>query len=414
MKRVFLLCGTFLLSLIIYKGIDQYLFCPDYGFHDPFPFSGEHLYNPYQNKLTAVPSLANFHAHGHAWLGLTNGKGTAADIHSKYDSLGYRFHAVSQYHHIDTTLNESSNYVSAYEHGYNIKKTHQLVIGARQVFWKDYLFPQTLDNEQEILFQLAKDTSNLVVINHPANRNGYPLEYLKKLQYYDYIELLNPVAQSIDHWDVILSSGKRVYAMGNDDLHNIYNTNQIGRFVTFIYGNTSDSKRMIQSLRSGSAVAVWLPQCENESLQEKKSRIDRLKTILRKVEVDNNQFVVSLNAPAKELRVITDGGNVKRSEENTVQIKTSVNQSETYWRTEILLYDGTRMFLNPITRSGNDDLSDRNQIAFSMLKRKENGPLKIASLLAIIIIIGSTGFNRRISKLKYLFRPSFNRSKLSN
>lgn len=71
-------------------------------------------------------------------------------------------------------------------------------------------FPQTLDNKQFIINKIAEDPHALIVLNHPNMLNGYQVDEMKKLYNYDLIEILNPQAQSLPHWDAALSSGRAV------------------------------------------------------------------------------------------------------------------------------------------------------------------------------------------------------------
>jgi len=391
MKRVFLVLGLSLPAFILWKCVDQYVLCPRFTFADPKPFQGSIIVNPYSNSNLADVSVANFHAHTKSWSGLTNGKGNSADIYRRYDSLGHTFHAVSQYHHIDTFRSHESNYVPAYEHGYNVKKTHQLVIGAKQVFWKDFVFPQTIHNKQEVLINLAKDTTNIVVLNHPAIRDGYTTADLKKLHYYDYIELLNPSAQSIRHWDTILSAGKRVFAMGNDDIHNVFNNDALGRFVTLVYGAKSNSADMLKSLKHGAAAAVWLPQIPGEPLMKKRKRLDDIQHVLNTLEVTNNNFVLQLNTDVEEIRLVTSRGEVKKTARSTRELHAELMPDETYWRVELLMNDKTRIFLNPLFRQSNEKFIARNEAAASNVSRNPGEPTVALILGIFVMVLGSSG-----------------------
>jgi hypothetical protein len=63
-------------------------------------------------------------------------------------------------------LRIAANYLPTYEHGYNIRKTHQLVLGSSEVPSLDYLFPQTSHNKQHVLSHLA-GSDNMLILNHP-------------------------------------------------------------------------------------------------------------------------------------------------------------------------------------------------------------------------------------------------------
>jgi hypothetical protein len=379
---------TFLLVLFVAIAwilVDQYLLCPHYSFTDPRPFHGEKIVNPYADANFNDVSTANFHAHTKSWGGLTNGKGSSSDVWQRYDSLGHTFHALSQYHKIDSFNKEKQNYVPVYEHGYNLKKTHQLVIGAKRVVWKDYIFPQTLHNKQFILHEMAKDTNNLVVLNHPAVRSGYDVNDLKLLHYYDHIELLNPSAQSFAHWDTALTAGKKIFVVGNDDNHNIFNDNAIGRFTTLIFGAASDSKKMIDRMKKGQSVAVWLPQIHNETLESKRSKLLNLRSLISGISLIDSMLAINLSKPVAEIRVIGHHGKLKLKQRNISSLTFPFSQNDAYLRVELYLEDGTKLYLNPIFRDMANGIQGRNLIATNFISRDRTNPLMESFALASMI-----------------------------
>ena len=385
MKKFFF---TFLLVLFVAIAwilVDQYLLCPHYSFTDPRPFHGEKIVNPYADANFNDVSTANFHAHTKSWGGLTNGKGSSSDVWQRYDSLGHTFHAVSQYHKIDSFNKEKQNYVPVYEHGYNLKKTHQLVIGAKRVVWKDYIFPQTLHNKQFILHEMAKDTNNLVVLNHPAVRSGYDVNDLKLLHYYDHIELLNPSAQSFAHWDTALTAGKKIFVVGNDDNHNIFNDNAIGRFTTLIFGAASDSKKMIDRMKKGQSVAVWLPQIHNETLESKRSKLLNLRSLISGISLIDSMLAINLSKSVAEIRVIGHHGKLKLKQGNISSLTFPFSQNDAYLRVELYLEDGTKLYLNPIFRDMANGIQGRNLIATNFISRDRTNPLMESFALASMI-----------------------------
>lgn len=158
MKTVFTFLKRFVFALLTIAAISasfQYLYCPVYIFPEPKPFSGDKIYNPY----TAIDSTgwkkANFHLHTHQWGGITNGrKNYEFAIDTMYHYLNYDIIGISDYQYINLYNKNEQGFVPVYEHGYMPRKTHQLVIGAKKVFWLDYAFPQTLNNKQYVIESL--------------------------------------------------------------------------------------------------------------------------------------------------------------------------------------------------------------------------------------------------------------------
>lgn len=402
MKKVLFAFFLAFSLLVCWLLVDQYLLCPRYSFADPHPFRGDKIINPYEGADFQDVSTANFHAHTKSWGGLTNGKGNSSDVWKRYDSLGHTFHAVSQYHSIDTFNREKQNYVPVYEHGYNLKKTHQLVIGAKRIVWKDYIFPQTLHNKQFILHEMAKDTGNLVVLNHPAVRSGYDVNDLKLLHYYDHIELLNPSAQSISHWDTALTAGKKIFVLGNDDNHNIFNDNAIGRFTTLIFGASFDSKKMIDKMKKGQSVAVWLPQIHNETLANKRTKLHNLRSLFSGISVVDSMLAINLTKEIAEIRVIGNHGQLKLKQRNISSLSFPFSINDPYLRVELSTEDGTILYLNPIYRDAGDGDQGRNMMATNFISHDRSNPLMESFALASMIgLFVSVRYVRKRKKMSF-------------
>lgn len=350
MKKRYRLLYFIPLLFVVWLLMDQYLFCPKAVFPSATMFSGSKIYNPYAQLDTNDAVVANFHAHAKAWGGLTNGKGSAQDIWMRYDSMGYLFHGVSQYFKIDTFQQNAINYVPVYEHGINLQKTHQLVIGGSRVVWKDYFFPQTIDNKQSIINKIAEDPHALIVLNHPAMLNGYKVSEMKQLYNYDLIEILNPQAQSLAHWDAALSSGRAVFGIANDDVHNVFKNSLISRFYNIVYGSNARSEGLYDALRLGSTISVWAPRVETDDLIAKKKKIESAKKLLQSVEVVNETVRVQFSNVVDTVRLIGNDGKRLAEEYLKDAIQYQFDPSDTYMRIECVIKDGTRFYMNPFFR----------------------------------------------------------------
>ncbi len=175
------------LTLLVVLVAAPYAWAPVYRFPEPAPFSGSFFYNPYAN---ASPNWqrANFHAHGRAWRGITNGAQSDEEVARRYRQLGYDVPGVSNYQYI--AARHGIDTIPVYEHGYNVSKQHQLAIGAHRVVWLDFLLWQSLSHSQHIIDRL-KQTSELVALAHPATRDAYTADEMGLLAGYDLIEVIN-------------------------------------------------------------------------------------------------------------------------------------------------------------------------------------------------------------------------------
>ena len=146
------------------------------------------------------------------------------------------------------------NSINVYEHGYNISKTHHLVIMPQKIYYGDFPLFQFASSKQFIINKLNA-SAQIVALPHPKIRNGYTDDDLKKLSGYDLMEVLNHSVNSQQKWDVALSAGKPVWIIGDDDTHDVLDTSQTFKNWTMI--NSSHNKDSVtNNLKNGNAYAV--------------------------------------------------------------------------------------------------------------------------------------------------------------
>lgn len=399
-----------LLILISYKILEQYVWSWHYVYAPPIPFQGDSIVNPYQGINGNNVQVANFHAH--TKNGILNGKGSPIDVYAKYDSIGVDIHPVSQYHNIDTSGLSNTGYIPVYEHGYNIGKTHQLIIGANRVINKDFIFFQTLHNKQEILEQLSYDSNNVVVLTHPSLNQGYTLRDLKYLHFYDHLEILSPYANSTSYWDTVLSAGKKIFVVANDDTHDVFNNNELGRFVNLIYSPNNHSKNVIKSLKNGSHAVVWLPQKTGESLIQKRKKIENIKQVFQKMDIRDSSLCLSFSRIVDTLLLFGNAGKVLQVKQSVSSARFTLPSNLTYVRVEARFKDGTKLLFNPVYKSNAAINVSRNELATAFVLRDDNynSTNRIASI-SLITLVGLVGFTLKKRK-KILSWTVINEKKL--
>lgn len=363
MKKLFRFVFRFIIyTIVIIIGmlITFYLLAPVYNFSGPVKFTGEKLYNPYQNIDSLNWKKYNFQVQSNAWLGITDGrKNTNERIDSIYSILGFDHVATSDYQKINHYGNDKPSFIPTYEHGYNIYKTHQVCIGADKVLWVDLMFGQTMSMKQWILDELQKST-RFVVLAHPLLRDGYSIEDMKYLTNYNAIEVLNNMRVSTDHWDAALSSGQLAWIIGNDDAHDVLNSNDVGRRFTMINSESMDSSAILKQLDNGVAYGMDFFRIDDEPMDDK---VERSKGIpyLTKAKLRSDTLYVSTDQLPVEIRFIADNGELVKSIKNSKSAWCILDNDYSYLRTEFEFPDGSRMFLNPIVRySGEKPVSLKN------------------------------------------------------
>lgn len=347
-KGLLWLAGMFLLLELL-----LYFLAPIYDFQKPVPFSGPYWYNPYHDIDTGNWRRANFHFHTVKWGGITAGKGTEQDCYEQYKRLNYTVAAISHYQHITGFQKDSAYFIPVYEHGFGIRKKHQMLIGAEKILWFDYSLIQNIHHKQHIL-NLLRDANEIVAIAHPDWENGYTTEEMKYLSNYDLMEVLDNNWRSFPQWDAALSSGRPVYILGDDDGHNIFDPYEVGRRCTYINSPTRNGSDLVRNLKSGNAFGADVYMRENETFQEKEERI-RWIPKLTGIVVRNDTLWVTTDTVAMKFVFIGQEGVIRKTQERSDTGWYKLQPDDTYIRTEITFFSqythpGTIFYLNPVFR----------------------------------------------------------------
>lgn len=398
-KKILQILFFIFISLLAFELV-IYFIAPVYNFPEPKPFSGEKLYNPYQGMDSLNWKKVNFHFHVRAWGGLTSGRNNSVeDFWSTYKKLGYDVPCISDYQHINTFNKDSSFYIPAYEHGFGLRKKHQLLIGARKVLWLDYSLFQDLNHKQYILNRLH-DQNELVAIAHPDWESGYSLDDMKYLSNYQLVEALDNNWRSVPQWDAALSSGHPVFIVGDDDAHNIHNPYQIGRCCTFINSPTLQSTDLLNALKRGAAFGADIYMSENETFAQKAERA-KLIPVLKNVTLRNDTLWVKTSKKALRFTFIGQNGKIKKLVRFTELAWYKIQPEDTYIRTEIKFFNhyggpGTVFYLNPVFRYNGVQPLNSLRAEVNDLKTWTLRLITIPSLLVLLIFV----FYRRNHKVQ--------------
>lgn len=345
---IWILLASFLLFAV------EYITCPVYRFPDPKPFQGAYLFNPYEGIDSTSWRKSNFQAQSRAWMGITSGRyNTNEVIDSIYRSLFYEVIAISDYQKINRYGLEKDSYIPVYEHGYGIFKNHQVLIGAKDVLWRDFPFYQTIHNKQHII-NLLQEKGELIYIAHPRLRGGYKPSDMKYLTGYTGIEVLNYMRVSIAHWDSALSAGRPVTIMGNDDVHDIFNPDEVGFRCTYIYSGSLHGDSIIEALRMGRAYGADIYRPTGESFEIKREKAKNI-PVLAAFELSGDTISVSFTEKPAYFRFIgQDGAELGRVADRTTATYV-VQASDPYVRTEAVYPSGLILYLNPVFRYNGED-----------------------------------------------------------
>ena len=351
-----------ILALVLGLYLIVYLSIPTYKFEETRPFSGEYLYNPYQDMNPTQWKKCNFHCHSRKYFGLTDGrKSTERAIDSVYSYLGYDHYGISDYMHINPYGAEKEGYIPSYEHGYSLfRKTHQLCIGAESVYRIDYPFMQNLNMKQHMLNQLGKRT-RFVVPAHASFTKGYKVSDMKYLSNYRLLEILNPYGKALEHWDMALSNGHLVYGIGDDDTHDIHAPKDVCLFMTVVNSPNIEAENTYQALEKGRCYTVEFNNYffHPQPLSFKAEKARDLPMLTRAELIGDTLFIETEADNLKEMRFIGQGGQVLKTEQNVKTGYYVIQPEDSYVRTEINIDDLHLLYLNPVTRHQTPFPTDR-------------------------------------------------------
>ena len=350
--RIFLIALTCLAGLPIAYWLVIYLMVPQYQFKPTQPFHGEYLHNPYQQMDSNAWKQYNFHCHSRKYMGLTNGRmSKETDIDSVYRILGYDHYGISDYMRINDHGSDRPDYIPSYEHGYGFfKKTHQLCIGAEEVCSMDFPFMQNLNMKQHMLNVLQQHT-RFAVPAHASFTKGYKVSDMRYLSGYRLLEVGNPYGCAFEHWDAALSTGHRVYGIGDDDTHNVLNVNEVGRFFTMINTDDMSAEKVYEALENGCCYVVQFHPHYNQTLEKKGEIMHQELYHLTRCELVGDTLVIETNAPSIQLaEFIGQDGKVLKRMEHCQQAWYVIQPNDSYVRVKLMVHNMTYFYLNPITR----------------------------------------------------------------
>lgn len=313
-----------------------YACAPVYRFPDAKPFVGSHFLNPYE-KLGGTWQRANLHAHGRAWGGLTNGRRQSNDeVVRRYHGLGYAVAGISNYQAI--AAHRGVPTIPIYEHGYNIGKHHQLAIGARRVDWFDFPLWQSPNHLQFVINRLAA-TADLVALAHPSSRGGYSTEVLRSLTGYQLLEVLNGPFRYEEGWDAALSSGHVVWAVANDDNHDLEDLDRLEVAWNMIDAPSASTADIVEALKAGRSYAV-VRTTETASATE---------IVVAGVSLDDGTLAVTIGGEPSTFTFVGQDGVIRKTVTEAVTADYRFDAADTYIRT-VIQSPRTAMYLNPVFR----------------------------------------------------------------
>jgi hypothetical protein len=358
MKKYIIIFAIILLS-IIWSSLITYIPVDFFYFSEPRVFNGSNFYNAYEGSNEKMILKANFHAHSKKWGGITFGNLSEEELYELYQGLGYDIIGISDYMHINRKFKDSTGFMPIYEHGINLTKTHQLVIGASRVSWSDQPFYQGFHQKQSNINHLKKK-GGLIALAHPGLSNGYKMSELRKLAGFDLIEVLNQGKRYDRYWDEVLSTGYPIFAIGNDDFH-LLREKDYARNLTLVFSDSNHQHDILSALSKGSMMVVKLPYYDSIDFQTRKTIISNLPQ-LTDFSIRKDTLNVSFNKKVQSFRFIRQKGEMVDCASNQSAAVYGFKKSDQYIRVVAVFEDGIEILLNPVYRYQNEPFIQREAL----------------------------------------------------
>ena len=296
--RVLLSVGFFVVLAIAVTS-----FSAIYDFAEPAPFSGEDIYNPYANfDPNTEWKRTSLHTHTRVEGPPNECDFTAAQTVDKYHNFGYDIVGISNHNEITPNPDPKQD-IGIYEHGYNLRNFHKLVIGTERVNRFDALYPISASQAQYQLDMLAEDCE-ILELNHPSRSALLDRAHLSKIGGYDIMELSGITAYLENkHWDWALSAGRYSFALLNDDLHYPDRSSRFAVRCSYLGAKECTSKEILATLKSGLFYSVRVPDYGNGDWEVKRSQNQSLPTI-ENIGLQGDTIYLKLSHAPEQIRVI--------------------------------------------------------------------------------------------------------------
>ncbi len=357
MKTFFRISIKAIIGFFVFLLFLPFLISPIYNFPEPKPFSGDKIWNPYQNIDSLTWLKGNFQIQCEAWGGFTDGNNNPTDkVYKLYKKLNYDVIGISDYMKINDYFKDSAEYIAIYEHGYNARKTHQVSIGTTEdVYWLDFPLYQTTSHKQFILNQLRPRTQVLSIVHPDFHFEGYTHDDLKYLVNYDLLEALNHQRFSLSHWDAVLSNGHAKYILADDDAHDINNTFLVGVVATMMNAKSNSPADVVETLLSGRTYGFTPTTPDDDNYDKKADRTSNFPYLISAKLIGNN-YDVRFTKVADKISFIGQNGEIMKSIEKVSEAHYEFKDTDTYIRVEADFPKNANMiYMNPIFRYSGDN-----------------------------------------------------------
>ena len=358
---------------------------PIYDFHDPKPFSGKDIFNPYRHLDTAhCWKRANFHVHTRVEGLLNECKYWPEEVYRRLEKFGYDIVTFSNHNELTLHPFDPNLQVNVYEHGYNLFKFHKLVFGSRKVNHFDHLLP-LLASQKQFQLDLLGGDADIIQINHPLRTNHFTDEQLSKLNGYQLMELDSGHSTENTYWDSALSAGHYSFGLANDDLHKPDRSNCIAVRCNFLAAPSARYADILRTLRSGAFYAMRIPDYGKGDWALKYAMNKQL-PFIRNIGLQDSCIYIALSVPADSIKITGERHRTLALALQTDSAAYTMRASDPYARITAYFPSGEVIYSNPFARYD----ASQNDSPFTQPTHSVNYTLTILFNLMLLVLLGGT------------------------
>lgn len=344
-----ILCGIASIFVVAILAILITSFSPIYDFYEPRPFSGTDIYNPYKNVDGNTPWLrANFHTHTKVEGILNECDYWPAEVIAEFKKYGYDIVTFSNHNEITTICREEECGVRAYEHGYNILKSHNLIFGAEDELSYDMLLPIFTSQRQFMLDLLSRD-ADIVQMNHPLRTIATSDRDMRLLSGYHLVELDSGRSTENSYWDEALTAGHYVLGTANDDMHYPDRSGRIAVRCNFLSMSAMDYESLTTALRTGSFYAMRVPDYGKGDWSEKIARNANLPRV-SDIWLRDTEIYITLSEVADSIKFTGAKHRTLHLATESSEAAMTLPDNEPYARITAYFPSGEVIYTNPFAR----------------------------------------------------------------
>lgn len=384
-SKIFRIIGRSVLTLVfvVILAIAATSFSAIYDFAPPSPFAGKDIFNPYAEFDTNTEwKRTSLHTHTRVDGPLNECDFTAEQTYDKYLEYGYDIVGISNHNEI-TPHPDAKQDIGIYEHGYNLRNFHKLVIGTESVNRFDALYPISASQAQYQLDMLANGCS-VLQLNHPSRSALLDSARLTKIGGYNIMELsgFNAYLEN-KHWDWALSAGRYSFALLNDDLHYPDRSNKFALRCSYLGTKEATSEEIIATLKSGCFYSVRVPDYGNGDWEIKRAKNQSIPTI-KNIGLQGDVIYLKLSETPEQIRIIGENHTLLARVINSDTISYRMRACDPYARLVASYPDSLIIMTNAFARYDKATMSSPADREF----HTKNTLATVLYNIVVIVVIG--------------------------